>query len=255
MPAPNILHELKTLVRSMHPVVVLETIEEERSTTCSVPWRRSCACRCSRGPSCAGCNGLTARGNSRNRGSPDAPSPPRHAHGRGNLPSQGPRCAPGKRRNGTRLPGGGAIVHADALNDDLSGVPPELLRKGRFDEIFFVDLPSAAEREAIFGIHLRMRRHDPDAFDLASLAHATEGYSGAEIEQAIVSSLYRALHEQQPLTTSGLMQEIEQTSPLSVSRREDIERVSAMPRGAASCPSPDAGAEDQPPLTGATISP
>jgi hypothetical protein len=118
-----------------------------------------------------------------------------------------------------------APVFVAATANDLTRVPPELLRKGRFDEIFFVDLPEPAEREAIFGIHLRMRRQDTDAFDVAALAQAADGFSGAEIEQAVVSSLYRALHEQQPLTTPLLLEEIRQTSPLSVSRREDIERI------------------------------
>jgi hypothetical protein len=124
-----------------------------------------------------------------------------------------------------------APVFVAATANDLSGVPPELLRKGRFDEIFFVDLPSAAEREVIFGIHLRMRRQDAAAFDLPALAQATDGFSGAEIEQVIVSSLYRTLHEQQPLTTARLLQEVGETAPLSLSRREDIERIREDARG------------------------
>ena len=124
-----------------------------------------------------------------------------------------------------------APVFVAATANDLSGVPPELLRKGRFDEIFFVDLPSPAEREVIFGIHLRMRRQDPATFDLPALARATDGFSGAELEQAIVSSLYRTLHEHQPLTTALLLQEVGQTAPLSVSRREDIDRIRETARG------------------------
>jgi len=118
-----------------------------------------------------------------------------------------------------------APVFVAATANDLSRVPPELLRKGRFDEIFFVDLPDASEREAIFRIHLELRKQNPAAFDLTGLGAATNGFSGSEIEQAVVSSLYRALHEKQPLTTALLLQEIGQTSPLSVSRREDIARV------------------------------
>ena len=118
-----------------------------------------------------------------------------------------------------------AAVFVAATANDLSRVPPELLRKGRFDEIFFVDLPEAAEREAILRIHLQLRKQDPGAFDIPALSAATEGFSGAEIEQAVVSSLYRALHEKQALTTALLLQEIDQTSPLSVSRREDIQRI------------------------------
>jgi SpoVK/Ycf46/Vps4 family AAA+-type ATPase len=116
-------------------------------------------------------------------------------------------------------------VFVAATANDLSRVPPELLRKGRFDEIFFVDLPTAPEREAILRIHLELRKQDPSAFDLAAVSNAAEGFSGAEIEQAVVSALYRALHEKQPLTTMLLLHEMSQTSPLSVSRREDVERL------------------------------
>jgi AAA+ superfamily predicted ATPase len=118
-----------------------------------------------------------------------------------------------------------APVFVAATANDVSRVPPELLRKGRFDEIFFVDLPDQSEREAIFRIHLQLRRQDPAAFDVGALSAACEGFSGAEIEQAVVSSLYRSLHEKQPLTTALLIQQIGQTVPLSISRREDIERI------------------------------
>ena len=118
-----------------------------------------------------------------------------------------------------------APVFVAATANDLSRVPPELLRKGRFDEIFFVDLPDLSEREAIVRIHLQLRKQDPAAFDVPGLSSATEGFSGAEIEQVVVSGLYRALHGKQPLTTALLLQEISQTVPLSVSRREDIDRI------------------------------
>jgi hypothetical protein len=116
-------------------------------------------------------------------------------------------------------------VFVAATANDLSAVPPELLRKGRFDEIFFVDLPDAAEREEILGIHLRLRRHEDARIDRRAVAAATEGFSGAEIEQAVVAALYRSLHERQPLTTDLLVEEIAATVPLAVSRRDDIERV------------------------------
>ena len=118
-----------------------------------------------------------------------------------------------------------AAVFVAATANDLARVPPELLRKGRFDEIFFVDLPASPEREAILRIHLALRKQDPVAFDIPALADATEGFSGAEIEQAVVTSLYRALHEKQPLTNALLLEEIGRTSPLSISRREDIARI------------------------------
>ena len=117
-----------------------------------------------------------------------------------------------------------------ATANDIALLPPELLRKGRFDEIFFVDLPSPAERETIFGIHLQLRRQDPASFDLARLSAATDGFSGAEIEQAVVSSLYGALAERRPLDTDMLLREIEATVPLSVTRREDIEALRATAR-------------------------
>jgi MoxR-like ATPase len=124
-----------------------------------------------------------------------------------------------------------ASVFVAATANDLSAVPPEMLRKGRFDEIFFVDLPEPAEREEIFRIHLRLRKQDAAAFDVPALARAAEGFSGAEIEQAVISGLYKALHDKAPLTTAGLLEEIGQTSPLSVVRREDIARVRDTARG------------------------
>jgi SpoVK/Ycf46/Vps4 family AAA+-type ATPase len=109
--------------------------------------------------------------------------------------------------------------------NDLMNVPPELLRKGRFDEIFFVDLPTAEERASIFTIHLRLRKQDPAKFDLPMLAAATEGFSGAEIEQAVISALYRSLHTKQPLTAESIVEAARSTTPLSVSRAEDIDAI------------------------------
>jgi hypothetical protein len=109
--------------------------------------------------------------------------------------------------------------------NDLMKMPPELLRKGRFDEIFFVDLPTHEERVSIFSIHLRMRKQDPEAFDLGRLAEVTEGFSGAEIEQAVIAALYRVLHAQLPLTTEALIETAQSTVPLSIARREDVARL------------------------------
>src|SRR5207302_10265752 len=109
--------------------------------------------------------------------------------------------------------------------DDLMHVPPELLRKGRFDEIFFVDLPTRDERMSIFAIHLRLRKQTPANFDLAALADATEGFSGAEIEQAVISALYRSLQKKQPLSVDAVIEAVSSTTPLSVSRAEDVQRV------------------------------
>jgi hypothetical protein len=112
--------------------------------------------------------------------------------------------------------------------NDLMSVPPELLRKGRFDEIFFVDLPTAEERANIFAIHLGLRKQDSSKFDLAALAAATEGFSGAEIEQAVVSALYRTLQRKQPLTEAAIVEAACSTVPLSQSRAEDIAEVRAL---------------------------
>lgn len=112
-----------------------------------------------------------------------------------------------------------------ATANDLSQIPPELLRKGRFDEIFFVDLPTPQERETILKIHLARRKQAPNRFDLAALVQATEGFSGAEIEQVIISALYRAIYERKPMDTTLVVQEVKATVPLSVSRREDIQHL------------------------------
>lgn len=106
--------------------------------------------------------------------------------------------------------------------NDVTSLPPELMRKGRFDEVFFVDLPGPEERSQIFGIHLRKRRRDPAGFDLPRLAQASEGFSGAEIEQAIVSALYAAFTAGCDLTTDLLCREITATRPLSVLRAEEV---------------------------------
>ncbi|MEA2463337.1 MAG: hypothetical protein QOJ98_1084 [Acidobacteriota bacterium] len=115
--------------------------------------------------------------------------------------------------------------------NDLMKLPPELLRKGRFDEIFFVDLPTRDERANITTIHLRMRKQDSAAFDIARLADATEGFSGAEIEQAVIAALYQSLHVKEPVTTDSLLETIRATVPLSVSRREDVSRLREFAKG------------------------
>jgi hypothetical protein len=120
-----------------------------------------------------------------------------------------------------------ADVFVVATANDLNALPPELLRKGRFDEVFFVDLPDTAEREAILRIHLKLRKQDPDALDVARVAAATDGFSGAELEQVVISALLRALQERHPLDAEMLVAEAGATVPLSVSRREDVDRLRA----------------------------
>ena len=121
-------------------------------------------------------------------------------------------------------------VFVVATANDLSILPPELLRKGRFDEIFFVDLPDPQEREAILKIHLTLRKQDPAVFNLAKIVAACDAFSGAEIEQAVVAGLYRALSSKHALDTELLLEEIGHTIPLSVTRREDIERLREVAR-------------------------
>jgi ATPase family associated with various cellular activities (AAA) len=121
-------------------------------------------------------------------------------------------------------------VFVVATANDLTKLPPELQRKGRFDEIFFVDLPTPTEREAIWQIHLRIRNQDPAMFDIAQLVQASEGFGGAEIEQCVISALYGALHRSTPLTSQLLLDGLQATVPLSVSRRGDIEALRAQAR-------------------------
>ncbi|AFY37874.1 AAA ATPase central domain protein [[Leptolyngbya] sp. PCC 7376] len=119
-------------------------------------------------------------------------------------------------------------VFVVATANDLLQLPPELLRKGRFDEIFFVDLPNTQERAAIFTIHLKRHHQDIKSFDLKALVTAARGFSGAEIEQAIIAGLYQSLYEQKKLETGSLIQQIKNTVPLSVSRKEDVEKLRAI---------------------------
>jgi ATP-dependent 26S proteasome regulatory subunit len=116
-------------------------------------------------------------------------------------------------------------VFLAATSNNISALPPEMLRKGRFDEIFFVDLPTAEVRSALFALHLKKRGRDVAGFDLPKLAAASEGFSGAEIEQAIVAGLYTAFAQKQQLSTEILISEIRGTQPLSVTRAEDIQAI------------------------------
>ncbi len=114
-----------------------------------------------------------------------------------------------------------------ATANDISALPPELIRKGRFDEIFFVDLPAPPVREIIFRIHLKKRDLDPEQFDIRGLGLASEGFSGAEIEQSVVSALYLAHSKGRELATETILEEVSQTSPLSVVMAERIAALRA----------------------------
>jgi SpoVK/Ycf46/Vps4 family AAA+-type ATPase len=115
------------------------------------------------------------------------------------------------------------FVVATANRIDL--LPPELLRKGRFDEIFFIDLPAAAERREIFQIHVARRGRRPEGYDLQRLAQLAEGYSGAEIEQAVVSALYDAFAEHGELAQVHLEKAVRESIPLAATMREEIARL------------------------------
>ena len=116
-------------------------------------------------------------------------------------------------------------VFLAATSNNITVLPPEMLRKGRFDEIFFVDLPHAATRAALFTLHLKKRGRDASGFDATKLGAASEGFSGAEIEQAIAAGLYTAFSKKQQLSTEILLEEIQATQPLSVTRAEEITSI------------------------------
>jgi SpoVK/Ycf46/Vps4 family AAA+-type ATPase len=116
----------------------------------------------------------------------------------------------------------GEPVFLVATANNIEALPPELLRKGRFDEIFFVDLPDAAVRRQILEIHLRKRNREPQEFDVHALASASDGFSGAEIEQAVIAALHCAFSEKAELGTRHIMDAISQTAPLSVTMRERV---------------------------------
>ena len=110
------------------------------------------------------------------------------------------------------------VATANAVDE----LPPEMMRKGRVDEVFFVDLPGQEARAEIFRLHLLRRGEDPARFDLAALATSAGGFSGAEIEQAIVSALYEARAGRFPLDTAAILVAVRSTRPLSVVRSEAI---------------------------------
>jgi len=121
-------------------------------------------------------------------------------------------------------------VFVVATANNLSLLPPELLRKGRFDEIFFVDLPDDSERESIWKIHLGLRKQDVKKFDLVKIVSASDGFSGSEIEQVVVSALYSAFAARAQLDTPMLLAEIKATRPLSRTMGDKIEALRAWAR-------------------------
>jgi SpoVK/Ycf46/Vps4 family AAA+-type ATPase len=120
-----------------------------------------------------------------------------------------------------------APVFVAATCNNVMGLPPELMRKGRFDELFFVDLPNQVERKQIYAIHLARRKRNPAEFDLDRVAAAAKGYSGAEIDAAVQTALYAAFSGKQNLQTQGLLDALKATVPLSTTRSEEIQALRA----------------------------
>jgi SpoVK/Ycf46/Vps4 family AAA+-type ATPase len=118
-----------------------------------------------------------------------------------------------------------APVFVVATANEVKDLPPELLRKGRLDEIFFVDLPRARERGDIFRIHLSRLKRDPAKFDLRQLAKQATGFSGAEVEQAIISAMHDSFFDDREVETADIIKSLKETVPLSTTMREKIERL------------------------------
>ena len=124
-----------------------------------------------------------------------------------------------------------APVFVIATANDIEALPPELLRKGRFDEIFFVDLPTEEVRKEIFAIHLRKRDRDPEKLDLDKMARISDGFSGSEIEQAIISALHEAYASETDLNTNRILSALRTSPPLSVTMAESVEFLRAWAEG------------------------
>jgi SpoVK/Ycf46/Vps4 family AAA+-type ATPase len=118
-----------------------------------------------------------------------------------------------------------------ATANNIQSLPPELMRKGRFDEVFFVDLPGDDIRRQVFAVHLKRRGRKPEAFKIDELAVAAEGFSGAEIEQAVVGALYAAFAEKVELADRHLLAEVRATRPLSVLMAEKVGDLRAWASG------------------------
>ena len=118
-------------------------------------------------------------------------------------------------------------VFVAATANAIEMLPAEVLRKGRFDEIFYIALPGLNERKEIFAIHLDRQGQDSITFDTTTLAHSSKGFSGAEIEQAVASARFEALAAQRAMTEKDIMEAISQTVPISVTMAEQIKKIEA----------------------------
>ena len=122
-------------------------------------------------------------------------------------------------------------VFVVATANDVTGLPPELLRRGRFDELFFVDLPTAAERAEILAIHLRKRGRDPLQFPLADLAEQASRLTGAELEQTVTAALYTAFADRREVTPADVANAMNETVPLYDTYEERIKELRDWGRG------------------------
>jgi SpoVK/Ycf46/Vps4 family AAA+-type ATPase len=113
-------------------------------------------------------------------------------------------------------------VFVMATANRVERLPGEFLRKGRFDEIFFVDLPTPAERADIFKIHLGKRRSDLERFDIEQLAKVADGFSGAEIEQGVIAAMYEAFAQDREFTQLDIIAAVKSTLPLSRTMTEQV---------------------------------
>jgi SpoVK/Ycf46/Vps4 family AAA+-type ATPase len=122
-------------------------------------------------------------------------------------------------------------VFVVATANNIQQLPPEMLRKGRFDEIFFVDLPSEAERKAIFQVHLsRLRPHNLKNYDLEQLAQETPGFSGAEIEQTLIEAMHIGFSENRDFSTDDILEATQQIIPLARTAQEQIQFLQSWAR-------------------------
>lgn len=124
-----------------------------------------------------------------------------------------------------------APVFVIATANDIEALPPELLRKGRFDEIFFVDLPTKTVRKEIFAIHLNKIKRDPEQLDLEALADASDGFSGSEIEQAVISALHQAYTDKSELDMDRILSAVKTSPPLSVTMSESVQYLRDWAKG------------------------
>jgi len=139
-------------------------------------------------------------------------------------------------------------VFVIATANNVDELPPEMMRKGRFDEIFFVDLPTPPERKEIGAIHVKRRGRDPSQFDLDRIAEKSEGFTGAEIEQAVVSALFDEYDRHGSagiLTTEGVLHSISETVPLSRTMKEKVAALRTWCRTRARPASSDYHREEQ----------